>query len=60
MDGFDVDKAAAAVVSQHGDRAVKVAEERAMRHAIAKQDDAAALWRAVADKVRRKLAPSRS
>jgi hypothetical protein len=55
MEGFDVDKAAAALLSQYGQRAVKVAEERASRHEIAKQKEASELWRAVAQVVKRRL-----
>jgi hypothetical protein len=57
MDAFDVDKAAAALLSQHGERALRVAEERARRHEIAKQTDASDLWRAIARAVKQKMPP---
>jgi hypothetical protein len=57
---FNLDKAAAALLSQHGERAVRVAEERASRHEIAKEKEVSELWRAVAQAVRRKLASGRS
>jgi hypothetical protein len=54
--GIDMDKAAAALLSQHGERAVRIAEERATRHAIAKEKDASNLWRAIAETVKQKIA----
>jgi hypothetical protein len=54
-----VDKAAAALLSQHGERALRVAEERARRHEIARQEAARNLWRAVAEAIRQKASPAR-
>jgi hypothetical protein len=52
---FDLHKAAAALLSQHGSRAVTVAEERASRYAIARETNASELWRAIAETVKQKL-----
>jgi hypothetical protein len=57
MEDFDVDKAVAALLSQHGDRAVRVAEERARRYEIAREKEASELWRAVAQALQRKVSP---
>jgi hypothetical protein len=56
----DLDKAAAALLAQYGERALRVAEERASRHAIAKETEASDLWRSVAKVVRSKLAVGHS
>lgn len=59
MEGFDIDKAAAALLAQHGHRAVGVAEERALRHEIAREKEASEVWRAVAQALlRRKVSPN--
>lgn len=55
MPDIDVERAAAAMVEQHGKRAIEIAEQRADRHALAKQREAEHLWRNVAEAVRRKL-----
>jgi hypothetical protein len=52
----DFDKAAAAMVEQHGRKAVQIAELRADRHALANDGEAAELWRKVAEAVRQKIA----
>jgi hypothetical protein len=57
MAEVDLDKAAAALLSQHGKRAIGVAEARSERYAMANQREAAELWRAVAQEVRRRISP---
>jgi hypothetical protein len=57
MAEVDLDKAAEALLSQHGKRAIGVAEVRSERYALANQREAAELWRAVAQEVRRRISP---
>jgi hypothetical protein len=60
VESYDVEKAAVALLSQHGDRAVRIAEERASRHAIAGANEASALWFAIARAVKQKVSPDPS
>jgi hypothetical protein len=57
MEEFDIEKAAAALLAQHGHRAARVAAERARRHEIAKQEEASNFWRAVARAAKQKVPP---
>lgn len=56
----DFDKAADRMLAEHGNNAVNVAERRAARHTLAKEHEAAELWRKVAEAVRTKLTRQRT
>jgi hypothetical protein len=58
MESIDLDKAAAALLAQYGEGAIRVAEDRASRHESAREMDASQLWRAVALALRRKASPT--
>jgi hypothetical protein len=51
----DFDRAANAMVAQHGSNALRVAEQRAERHELVNERDAAERWWNIARVVRLKL-----
>jgi hypothetical protein len=56
----DFEQAAEAMLAQHGGNALKVAERRAERHELAKEREAAELWRQIARAVLAKLTRERA
>ena len=56
----DFQRAAEAMLAQYGSNALRVAEQRAERHAFARENEAAERWRQIALAVQAKLTRERA